>query len=49
VLQEEAICCCFWVDESAALAVAAAACVCKGAADLYSKQKFFIGTQNDYV
>ncbi len=49
VLQEEAICCCFWVDESAALVVAAAACVCKGAADLYSKQKFFIGTQNDYV
>ena len=38
VLQEEAICACFWVDESAALAIAAAACVCKGAADLYSKQ-----------
>ncbi len=40
VLQEEAICACFWVDESAALAIAAAACVCKGAADLYSKQNF---------
>ncbi len=39
VLQEEAICACFWVDESAALAIAAAACVCKGAANLYSKQK----------
>ena len=40
VLQEEAICACFWVDESAALAIAAAACVYKGAADLYSKQQF---------